>query len=328
MVKLDIERRSADKATSLSQSSCSGNHRNKNWLEEKYLEDNNSLSEVSIICGCSRETIRTWLKKHNIDRRNYYEKVDLNCSGKHKDSEWLEKKYKKERSIYKLSDICGCSPSTIHKNLKKIGVDRIGNEANCSKNHLNEDWLKNKFIEDKLSIKKIASDCGCSNTVIRKSLDEFNIKRDHINTTCNLYHRDITWMKRMYKDKTMREMANRCGCSQETISYWLDNFNIETSTGLFNSGENHWNYKDGKSAKEFIDFRKTNEWKKFSKDKKEEANWKCEYCNDNGMLHTHHVFPVSLGGDEWDNKFKVLCKNCHINNYSKWHPPQLKEYIQ
>jgi len=54
----------------------------------------------------------------------------------------------------------------------------------------------------------------------------------------------------------------------------------------------------------------------------------CEYCGSDEELHLHHVYPISMGGNWWENKFTVLCRGCHFGNYYMWHPPQLEDYIE
>lgn len=88
-------------------------------------------------------------------------------------------------------------------------------------------------------------------------------------------------------------------------------------------GENNPNWGGGVDNP-----RNTEEWKKFSQKKKKEADWKCEYCESSSdILNTHHVYPLEIGGDMWDNEFIVLCFTCHRGDYAYWHPPQLAEYI-
>jgi hypothetical protein len=71
-------------------------------------------------------------------------------------------------------------------------------------------------------------------------------------------------------------------------------------------------------------------WVSFTRMMKSIKQMTCEYCNCSGNydnLYTHHIEPIGMGGDAWNNKFIVLCKDCHYGNYKYWHPPQLEEYI-
>lgn len=327
MNKLNVDSRNQSSSSMIAQSSCSNKHRDKNWLKNMYINEENSLKEVAETCGCSGETVRTWLNKHNIERRDSSERVNTNCDRKHKNKNWLEETYKETNSLYKTADVCGCTASTINKWMKKFNIERTGNSSNCSKKHTNKSWLQEKFVEDRLPVKEIAKCCGCSNTVILKFVEKFELSREDIRRSCNGYHTDKIWLEEKYNSLNMSEISDICGCSQSVVSYWMDKYDIITESGKFKCGENHRYYKDGKYIKNKLDFRKTNRWKSFSKKIKDNSEWKCEYCSNSGTLHTHHIEPVFMGGNKWDNKFIVLCKECHIGNYKKWHPPQLEEYI-
>lgn len=330
MNKFNIETRDQSKSSLISQCNCSGKHRNKNWLNKVYTKQENNLKEVAQKCGCNHETIRSWLKRKNIDRRDSSKKVNNKCKGKHKDKIWLEKMSNTGKNLKSISEKCGCSASTICKWMNKFDIHNDASLPNCSLKHKNNEWIKEEFLNKKNSVQKMSQECGCSNSVIYRRINELNLERDDITTNCNLKHKNKNWLKKKYAEegKTMKEMAEICGCIQGNISNWINKYDIETRTdGKFKSGEDHWNFNHGNKTKEKLDFRKSKKWKKFSIDKKKSANWKCEYCGNNGRLHTHHVNPISMGGSKWDNKFIVLCRECHIDNYDKWHPPELEEYI-
>lgn len=71
---------------------------------------------------------------------------------------------------------------------------------------------------------------------------------------------------------------------------------------------------------------KEREWRHFSKKYREWVG-ECEYCGNEDNLQTHHVYPLSIGGDMFDNEFIVLCSSCHYGDYNRWHPPELEDYI-
>ena len=329
MDKLNIDTRESGEATSIAQSTCSERHRNFNWLQDKYVDESMTLDEIGELCGCNHETIRTWLKKGDIERRDFSEKENV-CCGKHKDKKWLQKRKDVGESIYDMSNKCGCSPSTISKWMDKFSIDKNGLSPNCSNKHKSDKWVCRKYKEEKLSIKDISDNCGCSNSVIHRRIRELNLERGDIRANCDNKHKDRVWLNEKYisESKDMKELSNLCGCTQETISQWINKYNIDTKDGKFETGENHWNFENGECVEDKLDFRKSKQWEKLSRERKESVNWKCEYCGESGKLHTHHTEPVSMGGAKWDNNFVVLCKGCHIGDYGNWHPPQLEEYIE
>jgi len=64
--------------------------------------------------------------------------------------------------------------------------------------------------------------------------------------------------------------------------------------------------------------RKSPRWRYFSKKYRAWVG-ECESCGSCEKLHVHHDEPIFKGGELWNNTFTVLCKNCHIGNFSKWH---------
>ncbi len=48
-------------------------YKNKDWLQNQYIDLKKNTYEISEICGCSRHTIGIWIKKHNIRKRSISE---------------------------------------------------------------------------------------------------------------------------------------------------------------------------------------------------------------------------------------------------------------
>jgi len=52
-------------------------YRDKEWLEDKYHGERLSTSEIGDICDCSKQTIKLWLEKHNIEKRSRSEAAEI-----------------------------------------------------------------------------------------------------------------------------------------------------------------------------------------------------------------------------------------------------------
>ena len=50
-------------------------YQDPNWLEEKYVDERMSMSNIGEICGCSASTIHRWCKKFHIEARSNRESV-------------------------------------------------------------------------------------------------------------------------------------------------------------------------------------------------------------------------------------------------------------
>ena len=53
------------------------NYCNKKWLEEKYLIEKLSTSQIAKLCNCGQSTIYSWIKKHKIKFRSCSESAHL-----------------------------------------------------------------------------------------------------------------------------------------------------------------------------------------------------------------------------------------------------------
>jgi len=92
-------------------------YKDPEWLEEKYKE--HSASEMAEMAGCCTSTICKYMEKHGLERDSYNQPKD----GKHKDKEWLEKKYVEEQLSQKeISNIVGVSKGNIKYWLEKHDI--------------------------------------------------------------------------------------------------------------------------------------------------------------------------------------------------------------
>jgi len=132
----------------------------------------------------------------------------------YKNKEWLKNKYlEKELSSVQIANDCGVCASTICRKLKKFDIHvRTRKEAINShhkvnrENHKykNEEWLKKKYIDEKLNSYKIAKLCNITgNATIYNWLRKFNIPI------------------RSYSEAIHLDRANHCDLSGEAIE-WIN----------------------------------------------------------------------------------------------------------
>lgn len=53
----------------------------------------------------------------------------------------------------------------------------------------------------------------------------------------------------------------------------------------------------------------------------------CQDCGSNENLEVHHILPVSQGGQNTLSNLKVVCDQCHKENYKDVHYPKDKSKI-
>lgn len=68
-------------------------YRNKEWLYDKYWNEELSQEKIGGLCGTTRSTVRYWLKKFNISQRSFSESVHLaranHCKLSQEAIEWI-----------------------------------------------------------------------------------------------------------------------------------------------------------------------------------------------------------------------------------------------
>lgn len=85
-----------------------------------------SSYEVASELGCSPRTVRTWMEKNGVDRRNRKdaaEKADVSESCEWRDKERLHELYVEEGlSVVDVAEELGCGHNTVHRWLKRHGI--------------------------------------------------------------------------------------------------------------------------------------------------------------------------------------------------------------
>lgn len=86
----------------------------------------------------------------------------------------MQRAYRAGATMRELSEQAGLSRQTIARVLHDIDTDsRIGRPREF---HFDPDWLRDRYIADKLTIAQIADQAGCSTTLIRRSLRKAGIE--------------------------------------------------------------------------------------------------------------------------------------------------------
>lgn len=314
---------------------------NKEWLYQKYVEEEISTVKIANICNCRDHTVGRYLKKHDIktrdlrDYRNPNARYDLLD-----DKNWLYKKYIKDKlTTVEIAKLCKCNASFVSVKLKEFGIAtrQMGEylSPNAKWNLLEDrNWLYKKYIEEKLSLKRIAELCNCKEKPVVRKLKEFNIKirKKNSNEATNPYAKwnlleDKGWLYKKYKIKkhSSIEIASFCKCSDTCVLEYLKKFNIPIRD---NKGKNSHFWKGGISFEPYC-----NKWTASLKEKIRNRNDRvCYICgkleeDDNRKLSVHHVDYNKMQGCE-DNiqgkkhKFNLvpLCTSCHSRtNHNRYY---------
>jgi len=246
-----------------------------------------------------------------------------------------------------IGDELGCAQSTVIKWMDRHGIERRGREEyvpSGDDHHFyggregtpdelsNEDWVRQKYLEEELSMYAIASELGCSRGPVRSAFDRFDIETDPYRyENCfgpeTEYEplADEAWLRKQYesKDRRVPDIADEVGCVPATVYKWLNEHNIETESpgGCVGAGENHHNWNGGR-----VNYYGES-WHPQRRRARQRDNCACQGCGISDEahkeevgeeLHVHHITPLrQFESREEGNKLKnliTLCRGCH----DKW----------
>lgn len=87
-------------------------YRDREFLREKYCEENQSVTEIAEICNVGSSTISRWLDRHDIEQRYRYQ-----------EEEWLHRQYvERDKDQQEIADICGIGKTTVCHWLARTGI--------------------------------------------------------------------------------------------------------------------------------------------------------------------------------------------------------------
>jgi len=118
-------------------------YRDRGWLEEQYIGNNLSLSEVASVAGISKQTIKKWLRRYGIRKplgvRTRW--TFANDSKLYADREWLEEQYVLKGLDQKsIAQLAGVSTHTIRSWVRKHGLQKPAGSWTIGR----EPWNKGK----------------------------------------------------------------------------------------------------------------------------------------------------------------------------------------
>lgn len=297
--------------------------RDKSWLVKEYVKKEKTTTEISQERGCSPSVIRKWLNKFNIETRGpNREPADERLS----DREWLWNQYvERGRIMADIADDCGCNRTTVGKWLDRHNIEkRKTGPKVCDERLTDEDWLHDQYVQQGKTTRQIANEFGFSQGTVSRWLRRHNIDtRSKEPDIPDERLADEEWLRKEYseKEKTIREIANECGCVNSTVLAWISKHNIKTRDMKPRSGEDHpaweggipqygpgWNPKKRRAVRE--------------RDGRACCDPNCsvtqeEHIQEYGeKLHVHHLRKARDVDDPEERNSKnnliTLCRSCHL----------------
>lgn len=263
---------------------------------------------------------------------------------KYKNKKWLHHEYiVLEKSLNRIGKECEVSGSTIRYWLQKynIFIRRRGGQKGFLNKKLRKKgkcndfvWLRERYIDDMMTLQEIADLCGVSRSLIRRRMIEFNIKiRNLMNPSkrtrdkmkeANIGKNNPNFGKPRSKETKIRQDASwtperRAKYRIMMIERWKDpeyrsNY-CESMRGKNNPNFNNW------ASREPYCYNWTEEVREHIRNL---YNRTCIICGRStlqniskdgkwiGRLAVDHVDENKMQGcDDWEWRLTLLCPYCH-----------------
>lgn len=136
----------------------------KQTLDYLYGKKNLKIEHIARVCDCSRDKVRYWKKKHNIER-------------------W----YKREGVLHELYIECdldtpeiveklNCSHGSVSKYLNKHGIEKEYVHSDVDQRLRDKGWLQKKYHDKRMTASEIGELCNVAATTVCSWLDRHNIE--------------------------------------------------------------------------------------------------------------------------------------------------------
>lgn len=209
-------------------------HRDEALVRHLYNDHDRTQREIADDLGCSRGTIKTWFKKHDITVPRFeYEMPE----------EELRRLYTDEgNSISDVADHYGVTYTAVRHRLQIHDIE-IRDSApdykhpeKVDESYKEESWLRQKYVEERLSKPEIAEMCSVAESTVQNQLIQHDIEARSYSEAQTLRRRklnrpydDEETLQRLYWDEglTQREIADHFDVTQLPIQMAMERHNID-----------------------------------------------------------------------------------------------------
>jgi len=235
------------------------------------------------------------------------------------DEEWLKRQYLDEgHTLAEVGEKCGVAAGTIKYWVDKFDIPtrRLGYRPADPERYRDEDWLREVYHEDELSMAEIGDRCDCSKETIRRWLDRHGIEARSKSEASKIRAEKYPHTTDAGAE-ALRDAPNWWDEATEDERQEFREWLAEERTGEENpmygvTDEDHPQWKDDTSPPYFYESPK---WKRAREEALKRDGRECQSCGagaDEYRLHVHHIEPISEGGPPFDPENLVtLCPGCH-----------------
>lgn len=212
--------------------------RDSKWLREQYWSDGRNSYDIADELGVAGGTVRNWMERHNIKRRDMSEAKAEGDIIPLKKRDWLHQQYvERERSAHDIADELGVSANAVRDWADKHDIQiRSLSEANARGNVAplwDADWLRERYQEKEMECTDIANMLGVSVVTVsswmkKHEIEQRSLREVHANGDIAPL-RDAEWLREQYwvNGQTLAEIGEELGMSQTGVSVWMERHEIE-----------------------------------------------------------------------------------------------------
>jgi transposase len=210
-------------------------YKQEEWLRSKYWDEGLTQGEMASQTGVVKGTISKYMRRFDISTRSSAESKHYRKAKPHDDPEWLSQKYhSEENTIAEIAELADVTQGTIHNRMSEFDIPRRtrGKRVSGDREQLeDESWLRQRYLDDGMSVPQIAEELGLSVRPVRRFMEEYGMEFRGTSEANRLRHtpkgsklRDREWMKQKYKDEywSTVDIADATETTAATAQRWLE----------------------------------------------------------------------------------------------------------
>lgn len=312
----------------------------REFLQERYVQDEWTISEIADECNCSNWAVRERLIEFGVNIRRTGWQIAGDREKLH-DSEYLNRRYwEDDLSMAEVAGEIGCSQTAVRDSLIKYGIGTKSISHGLSNGDLDKITkakLEELYVDEKKKISEIAEKFGLSYTAIYRRLLDYGIEiRPRYLAQSNGDIKqldDEDWLRKQYveKERSTVDIANELGLHDETVRARLIEYDIprRDRKEAIPSGSDHPSHKEGNISEYGPN------WDEQRLKARIRDQAKCQVCGKPDHVHikefgrvnhVHHIQPRSDFVDS-DGNFDYISANRlgNLITVCTTHHPQIED---
>lgn len=228
------------------------------WLRERYHDREMTTGEIAAEVGVSKETIRNWLHRNDIELRSKGGRKGHSRPNVDKPAEdTLNELYHEEGlTAEEIANQYGVVEQTVFNWMGDYDIESRGSGTRqgtvitsmADPRLEDKEWLKTRYVDRKWSMLDIADEIGCTTPSVGYKLDTFGIETRTEDSFADWggsdteFQRDPDWSeKRQKRIESDNRECQDCGIPEEEYYRSLDVHHLKAKDKFVNEeGEVDW----------------------------------------------------------------------------------------